>query len=172
MTPFHRAAARLLAAAALCTAPAAFAEGFQADIGLGSANSSQSGVHAQSAIIIDLGFGYRFTPNVGVRALAFGEFAGNRIGGADQPSLKDFTGLEATGHAALAPNINAMGGLGLGTVSYFSAFDGSAKSSQTTPVLSGGLQWKPRQHFAMELHADYLTSAKVLNYALLFEIPF
>jgi hypothetical protein len=162
----------VLAVAALCAAPAAFAEGFQAEVGLGSAHTSQSGVDPESALVLDAAFGYRFTPNVGVRALAFGEFDGNRIGGPQQPSFEDFTGLEATGHAALASNVNLMGGLGIGTVSWFHGFDGATKASQTTPVLSGGLQWKPRQHFAMELHADYLTSAKVLNYALLFEIPF
>ncbi len=164
--------ARALAAAALLAAPAAFAEGFQYEVGLGRAHTSQSGVDGGTAIVIDAALGYRFTPDVGVRAMFAGQFAGNAVGGGVQPSFKDFGGVEATGHAELSPQWNAMGGLGIGQVNYADAFDGTSKASQTTPVLSTGLQWKPRRHFAMELHADYLTSAKTLNWALLFQIPF
>jgi hypothetical protein len=167
-----RLLARALAAAALLSAPAAFAAGFQAEVGFGSANTSASGVHGQSALIVDAAFGYRFTPAVGVRAMAFSEFDGNRTGGSAEPAFANFVGLEATGHAELSPTVNLMGGLGLGQAAYFDAEDGRAKAAQTTPVLSGGLQWKLGHRFAMELHADYLTTAKVTNLALLFQIPF
>jgi len=164
--------ARALAAAALLAAPAAFAAGFQAEVGFGSASTSASGVHGQSALIVDAAFGYRFTPNAGVRALAFSEFDGNRTGGTAEPAFRGFVGLEATGHAELSPTVHAMGGLGFGQASYFDAEDGTSKGTQTTPILSGGLQWKLGHRFAMELHADYLTTAKVTNLALLFQIPF
>jgi opacity protein-like surface antigen len=160
----HSLAARLLAAAALLSAPAAFAAGWQGEVGIGTATDA--------AAVIDLAFGYRFTPNVGVRAMFAGELSGNRIGAAEEPSFRDITGLEATGHAEISPQFNVMGGLGAGRVSYDHAFDGASKDSETTPVLSAGLQWHPRQHFAMELHVDYLSAAEVTNVALMFQIPF
>ena len=172
MTRIAIAVAPLLVAAALSGASAAHAAGFQAEVGLGTAHTSDAGVHGQSALVVDAAFGYRFTPNFGVRALAFGEFDGNRIGGPQEPSFDSFAGLEATGHAELAPQVRVMGGLGLGQVNYYDGFDGARKAAGTTPVLSGGLQWQPGKRFAMELHADYLTTAKVTNLALLFQIPF
>ena len=172
MTKFPGAIAPLLAAAVLSGASTVHAAGFQAEVGLGTAHTSDAGVHGQSALVVDAAFGYRFTPNFGARAMAFGEFDGNRIGGPEEPSFDSFVGLEATAHAELAPQVRAMGGLGLGQVNYYDGFHGASKASGTTPVLSGGLQWQPGKRFAMELHADYLTTAKVTNLALLFQIPF
>ena len=152
MTKTRRVIASVLAAAALSGASTTHAAGFQAEVGLGSAHTSDAGVDSKSALIVDAAFGYRFTPNFGARAMVFGEFDGNRIGGPEEPSFDSFVGLEATGHAELAPQVHAMGGLGFGQVNYFEGIDGAKKASGTTPVLSGGLQWQPGKRFAMELH--------------------
>jgi hypothetical protein len=165
------------AAVTLFVATGAFAEGrFTPELGWGRL----SGGHIyhvdderREAPSFDAAFGYRWDNGLGVRALYIGAFDIAKVFFVDDtpPSFNDFYGVQATGAHALGTKVNLTGGLGLGRTSLNRGQPGDHVES-TEGIVSAGLQYQPFTHFALELHADWLTRTHERNLTLMAQVPF
>jgi len=164
-------------AAALFATTGAFAEGsFTPEIGWGriaGGRVSNADSDGRSAPSVDAAFGYRWDNGLGARVLWIGAFnlARDFFPNDSARTFDEFTGLQATGTLPLASRLNLNGGVGLGRTSLNKGTPGD--NVQTTEgVLSAGLQYQPFTHFALELHADYLTRTHERNLVLMAQVPF
>ena len=68
----------------------------------------------------------------------------------------------------LASILNLRGGVGIGR----SLLTGDGHELKTDGIPSGGLQWRPASHYAMEVRFDHLTSTGTNVIGLQFQVPF
>lgn len=163
------------AAAALLTAGSAFAQGtFTPEIGLGQDTGKHvlqgnGRGHAHDPAF-NVAFGYELDNGIGARVMAIGDFDVAKDLLPTQRSFDNFVGVEATGKVALADRFNLRGGLGVGR----SKLDGDKAGRQLVSdgVVSVGLQWRPVDHYAMEVRVDHLTTSGTTMFGLQFQVPF
>ena len=167
---------RLVAAAALMVAGHAFAGDFLAEIGVGYGSGGNIDVNDRGhrdSLLLNGAFGYRFDTNFGVRALLITD--ADPVRGFDEydRSFDDFLGVQATVYVPVAQQLKMMGGLGLGQTRLDDGGFGD-RGHQTVGdgVVSAGLQYQFSRHYAMELHADYLTHTHESSIGVTFQIPF
>jgi hypothetical protein len=165
----------VIAATALLLAGHAVAGTFMGEAGLAYGNGGQianGGSGGRHDLVLDAAFGYRFDTNLGVRALFLSDTDPFRGLFATDRSFDDFFGVQATAYLPLAPHVNFMGGLGIGQTSLNMGGDGQRHQSVGDGVVSAGLQYQFARHYAMELHADYLTHTGESMVGLQFQVPF
>ena len=165
-----------VAAAALCIAGSAFAEGtFTPDLGVGYGSGKQIGIPGdRQTYTLNFAFGYADDSGFGARAVVITD--GNLVRGflATDRSFDNFIGAEATWSVPLQERVKLTGGLGIGR-SKLDDGDGNSSPASTTitdGLLSLGLQYKFTRHYAMELRVSHLTSSGVTSTTLQAQIPF
>ena len=174
MTKTSRLARAVVAAAVLCCAGSAFAEGqFVPEVGLGYGAGGRFQASAggtRDGLTLNAAFGYRFDSNLGVRAMFIGNWDPFDPIGPDSRTFDQFVGVQATAYVPLAEKVSFMGGVGLGQSQLKLAADGHA--NKTDGIVSAGLQMAFVRHYAMELRMDYLTQTHERNLVLMAQIPF
>ncbi len=162
------------AAAVLCCAGSAFAEGrFVPEVGFGygaGGKISPNTGGTRDTLTLNAAFGYRFDSGLGVRAMFFGDMDPFGPNNPDERAFDQFTGVQATAYVPLADKFNFMGGLGIGRTDLKRSTSGH--DTRTDGVVSAGLQVTFVKHYAMELRMDYLTQTHERNLVLMAQIPF
>ena len=164
-----RALRALVAAAALLTAGGAFADGFTAEIGP-SWLFGRHVIDAHNPFATELALGYRFTPNLGIRASTVQDF--DIAGGLDTSGRSRFAfshAVQATYTTAIAPKLFVDGGLGIAKT-HLDAPGGPVHV--TEGVVSTGLQYRFATHFATELRYEWLTHTGTSALHLMLQVPF
>ena len=160
------------AAVALLVAGNTFAEGtFTPELGIAQTSGRNvvdiAGRSRDPAITA--AFGYELDNGLGVRVMAIGDFdVQTDFGPNDYRTFDNFVGVQATGKFALADRFNLRGGLGIGR----SNLVGNGHELKTDGIVSVGLQWRPANHYAMELRFDHLTATGTNVIGLQFQVPF
>ena len=166
--------ARIAAAAMLFIAGGAFAEGtFTPELGFAQTSGKHvlqgDGTERSRDAAITAAFGYELENGFGARVMAIGDFDFQTVFGTNTYSTFDnFVGAQATARLALADKFNLRGGIGIGR----SNLIGNGHELVTDGVLSVGLQWRPAQHYAMEVRFDRLTRTGTNVIGLEFQVPF
>ena len=176
MSKTLRLARTAVAAATLATAGSAFADGtFTPELGFAHTTGkhvlSGDGHGHSDSLAVTGAFGYELDNGFGARLMAIGDFDFAHAFGATEQSFDNFVGVQATGKFALAHTLNLRGGVGVGRTRLA---DNSPERHEmvTDGVLSLGLQWRPADHFAMELRVDHLTASDTTTVGLQFQVPF
>jgi len=165
------------AVAALVVSAAASAEGvIQPELGWGQVSGgrvSHDGDFRRDAPAFDAALGYRWDNGVGVRTLWIGAFdiAKDLFVQNSPPTFREFWGVQATDNVPLGGKFDFTGGLGLGRASFDRGQPGDHVES-TEGIVSAGLRYQPFTHFALELHADFLTHSHERNLVLMAQVPF
>jgi hypothetical protein len=170
-------ATRVAAAmAALVVSATASAEGVvQPEIGWGQiagGRVSRDDLRRQ-APALDAALGYRWDNGVGVRTMWIGalDVAKDFFVQDSPPTFREFWAVQATDNVAIASKLDFTAGLGVGRASFDRGQPGSHVES-TEGVVSAGLRYQPFTHFALELHADFLTHSHERNVVLMAQVPF
>lgn len=164
-------------ATALLVATGAFADTtITPELGWGQVSGgrvSHAGDMRRNEPALDAALGVRWDNGAGVRTLWFGALDPWKdfLTQSSPPTFREFWGVQATGTAPLAAKLNFTGGVGLGRASFDRGQPGD-HAETTEGVVSAGLQYQPFAHFAMELHADYLTRTHERNLVLMAQVPF
>ena len=114
-------------------------------------------------------FGYELDNGFGARVMAIGDFdIQTDFGANDYRTFDNFVGVQATGKYALGNQFALRGGVGIGR----SMLSGNGHELKTDAILSIGLQWRPANHYAMEVRFDHLTTTGTNIIGLQFQVPF
>lgn len=172
MSKTSRLARGIAAAASLLVAGGAFAEGtFTPELGI--AQTSGRNVRDIDGRSRDpaftAAFGYELDNGFGARVMAIGDFnIQTAFGPNDYRTFDNFIGAQATGRYALGNQLALRGGVGIGR----SMLSGNGHELKTDGILSIGLQWRPANHYAMEVRFDHLTATGTNVIGLQFQVPF
>ena len=172
MLKTSRLARSAVACAAFLVAGSAFADGtFTPEIGIGQTSGKNvrdlDGRSRDPAFIA--AFGYEADSGFGARVMAIGDWnIQTAFGPNDYRTFDNFIGAQATGKFALGNQFALRGGLGLGR----SMLSGDGHELKTDGIVSVGLQWRPANHYAMEVRYDHLTSTGTNVIGLQFQVPF
>ena len=175
MTKTSRLARAALAAATLCIAGNAFAEGtWTPELGFGSSTGKHvlfSDGTRHNDLAFNAAFGYELDSGLGARAMAIGDFNLVReFTISDDRAFDNFIGVEVTDKIPLNNWLNVRGGVGVGRSNLIN--DQVGNKLVVDGALSLGLQWRPGPHYAMEVRVDHLTTSGTTVTSLLFQVPF
>ena len=162
---------RWMAAAIVLAAGSASAGTFVPELGIGKATGKDvalSGVTSRETWSDTAAFGYETDMGLGVRIIAIAD--GDPVRGMwyGERSFDNFVGVQGTGALPLGEKFKLPGGLGVGRTK----LDGGPAQTITDGLVSAGVRWQPRQHFAMELRVQHLTASSVTSTTLQFQVPF
>ena len=175
MTKTSRLARTAAAAAALCVAGGAFAQGtFTPEFGVGYGSGKQIGIPGdRQTWTYNLGLGYEMDNGFGGRVVAIAD--GDIVRGFldVERSFDNFVGVQATYALPLRDKLKLTGGLGIGRTKLDDGNGGGPDSrSITDGIVSAGLQYRFSKYYAMELRVSHLTSSGVTSTTLQAQIPF